>query len=129
MALRRLRQWGLCLSKPHSSYANDYRWNSYNYYSCAPNETIIHSNAQALVDLGLKDRGYHYVTVDCGWTLPSRTAQGTMTWNPQRFPSGYPALGDFLHGLGLGFGVYSDGGAQMCMTGDPVQVGSLCALE
>jgi len=80
----------------------------------------------ALVDLGLQEKGYHFVTIDCGWTLPNRTADGTITWNPARFPSGYPALGDFLHERGLGFGIYSDGGIQMCMTGEPVQVGSLC---
>lgn len=102
------------------------RWNSYNHYSCSPNESIVHSNAQALVDLGLKTSGYHYATVDCGWTLPARAADGTITWNPALFPSGYPALGDFIHGLGLKFGVYSDGGVQMCMTGTPAQVGSLC---
>ncbi|PMD45999.1 carbohydrate-binding module family 35 protein [Hyaloscypha variabilis F] len=100
-------------------------WNSYNHYSCAPNETIIHSNAQALVNLGLQTLGYHYVTVDCGWTLPNRAENGTLTWNPARFPSGYFALGDFIHSLGLGFGVYQDAGIQTCMTGEPTQVGSL----
>lgn len=65
------------------------------------------------------------MTVDCGWTLPTRTSSGTMTWNTARFPSGYPALGTFLHGLNLGFGVYADGGTQTCMTGDPAQIGSL----
>jgi alpha-galactosidase len=68
------------------------------------------------------------VTVDCGWTLPNRTAAGALTWNPARFPSGYPALGTFVHGLGLKFGVYSDGGIEDCMTGSPVQAGSLGML-
>jgi len=104
------------------------RWNSYNHYNCAPNESIVHSNAQALVDLGLQARGYHYVTIDCGWTLPNRTSSGTLTWNTARFPSGFPALGEFIHKLGFGFGVYSDAGVQMCMTGEPAQVGSLCML-
>lgn len=106
-----------------------HRWNSYNHYSCSPNESIIHSNAQALVDLGLQGMGYHFVTVDCGWTLPNRTANGTLTPNSARFPSGYPALSTFIHGLGLGFGVYSDAGVKMCMTGEPEQVGSLCSLS
>ncbi|TVY50818.1 putative alpha-galactosidase D [Lachnellula cervina] len=109
---------GLALTPPMG-------WNSYNHYSCSPNESIVHSNAQALVDLGLQAQGYHFVTVDCGWTLPDRTANGTMTWNAAIFPSGFPALGTFLHNLGLGFGVYSDAGIQMCMTGEPAQVGSL----
>ncbi|KAK2624138.1 hypothetical protein QTJ16_006772 [Diplocarpon rosae] len=101
-------------------------WNSYNHYSCSPNETIVRSNAQALVDLGLKDLGYHFVTVDCGWTLPDRSADGTLQWNPDRFPQGGgKELGDYLHGLGLGFGVYSDAGIKMCMNGEPEQAGSL----
>ncbi|TVY23780.1 putative alpha-galactosidase D [Lachnellula hyalina] len=109
---------GLALTPPMG-------WNTYNHYSCSPNETIVHSNAQALVDLGLQAQGYHFVTVDCGWTLPDRLANGTMTWNSAIFPSGFPALGIFVHNLGLGFGVYSDAGIQMCMTGTPAQVGSL----
>lgn len=104
-------------------------WNSYNHYSCSPNETIIKSNAQALVDLGLFDLGYDYATCDCGWTLPNRTANGTMTWNPAVFPSGFPALGEFIHGLGLKWGVYSDSGIQMCMpAGELNQTGSLCKI-
>lgn len=103
-------------------------WNSYNHYSCAPNETVIKSNAQALVDLGLFELGYDYATCDCGWTVPNRTSNGTMTWNPDRFPSGFPALGEFIHGLGLKWGVYSDSGIQMCMTGLPNQTGSLCKI-
>ncbi|PBP21796.1 alpha-galactosidase D [Diplocarpon rosae] len=100
-------------------------WNSYNHYSCSPNETIVRSNAQALVDLGLKDLGYHFVTVDCGWTLPDRSADGTLQWNPDRFPQGGgKELGDYLHGLGLGFGVYSDAGIKMCMNGEPEQAGT-----
>lgn len=86
----------------------------------------MRSNAQALVDLGLKAKGYHFVTTDCGWTLPARDANGKLTWNPARFPTGLPALGQFIHSLGLGFGVYSDSGIKMCMVGPPEQVGSLC---
>lgn len=63
--------------------------------------------------------------MDCGWTLPNRSEDGKLTWNPDIFPSGYPALADFLHGLGLKFGVYSDGGIKMCYDGTHDQVGSL----
>ncbi|KAL9109576.1 MAG: hypothetical protein Q9227_005756 [Pyrenula ochraceoflavens] len=89
-------------------------WNSYNHYSCYPNESIIHSNADALVDLGLADLGYTYVTPDCGWSNTNRTTNGTLTWNATLFPSGYPALADYLHGQGLKLGVYSDSGIAMC---------------
>lgn len=87
------------------------------------------SNAQALVDLGLADLGYDYATTDCGWTIPHRTTNGTLTWNETLFPSGFPALGEFIHGIGLRFGVYSDAGVQMCMTGGVNQTGSLCEMS
>ncbi|CRG83386.1 putative alpha-galactosidase D [Talaromyces islandicus] len=99
-------------------------WNSYNHYSCSPNETIIKSNAKALVDLGLDKLGYRYVTTDCGWTVADRLANGSLTWNETLFPNGMPALGDYIHGLGLKFGVYEDAGIETCGTGIP-QAGSL----
>ena len=99
-------------------------WSSYNHYSCFPNQSIIESNAKALINFGLADLGYHYVTTGCGWTIPHRTKQDTLTWNATLFPDGFPALGDYIHGLGLGFGVYSDSGVQMCMVGLPNQTGS-----
>jgi len=101
-------------------------WNSYNHYSCQPNQSIIRSNAKALADFGLADLGYHYVTTDCGWTTPDRTADGALTWNTTLFPDGFPATGQYIHSLGLGFGVYSDAGVQMCATpSNSNQTGSL----
>ena len=116
--LRKRLDNGLALTPPMG-------WNSYNHYSCFPNQSIIESNAKALVDLGLADLGYTYVTTDCGWTIPDRTPNGTLTWNETLFPDGFPAMGEYIHSLGLGFGVYSDSGVQMCMTGLPNQTGSL----
>lgn len=60
-----------------------------------------------------------------GWTVPERTSDGIQTWNKTLFPDGFPALGQFIHDLGLGFGVYSDSGIQTCMVGTPNQTGSL----
>lgn len=66
------------------------------------------------------------MTTDCGWTLPNRLANGSLTWNPALFPSGYPALGSYLHNLGLLFGVYEDAGIETCSTTEAgTQVGSL----
>lgn len=109
---------GLALTPPMG-------WNSYNHYNCAPNQSIILSNAEAVVSLGLADLGYTYVTTDCGWTIPHHIANNTLTWNETLFPDGFPSLGQHIHDLGLHFGVYSDGGVQMCMTGGVNQTGSL----
>ncbi|CAI7658732.1 unnamed protein product [Penicillium manginii] len=102
---------------------NQSRWNTYNHYSCSPNETIVKSNAKALVDLGLDKLGYRYVTIDCGWTIPDRV-NGSLTWNATNFPSGFPAIGQYIHDLGLLFGVYEDAGIRSCQT-DIEQAGSL----
>ncbi|KAJ5771759.1 hypothetical protein N7520_002288 [Penicillium odoratum] len=121
---------GLVAAAPHRRADNGVAktppmgWNTYNHYSCSPNETIVHSNAQALVDLGLADLGYTYVTTDCGWTVADRLANGSLTWNATLFPSGFPALGEYLHNLGLLFGVYEDAGIKTCSEGQD-QAGSL----
>jgi alpha-galactosidase len=84
----------------------------------------VRSNAKALVDLGLDKLGYRYVTTDCGWTVADRLANGSLTWNETLFPTGFPALGTYIHDLGLLFGVYEDAGIQTCGTGIE-QAGSL----
>jgi hypothetical protein len=89
-------------------------WNSYNHYGCVPTEEIMKTNAQGLVDHGLAALGYVYVTPDCGWMTSERDATGQLVWNTTLFPSGGPALGDFLHGIGLKFGLYSGAGYYQC---------------
>jgi hypothetical protein len=89
-------------------------WNSYNYYNCFPNETIIKTNADGLVKSGLADLGYKMVTADCGWNAPERDAAGKLQFNPALFPSGGPALGKYIHDRALKFGLYSGGGYYQC---------------
>lgn len=111
----------------YTNLGNPHSWNTYNHYSCSPNESIVHSNAKALVDLGLGDLGYRYVTTDCGWTVADRLPDGSLTWNETLFPSGFPALGKYIHDLGLLFGVYEDAGIRTCQV-NIEQAGSLCML-
>ncbi|OKL59268.1 hypothetical protein UA08_05886 [Talaromyces atroroseus] len=87
--------------------------------------SIVQSNAQALVNLGLASLGYRYVTTDCGWTVADRLPDGSLIWNSTLFPQGFLALGQFLHGLGLLFGVYQDAGILSCGS-PPNQTGSQC---
>ncbi|KAK7462459.1 hypothetical protein VKT23_008058 [Stygiomarasmius scandens] len=89
-------------------------WNSYNAFLCDTTETQYQANAQALVDLGLDKLGYQYFNLDCGWQGTSRNSTGGFTWNTTTIPSGIPALSDFVHNLGLKFGLYSDGGFFAC---------------
>jgi hypothetical protein len=99
-------------------------WNSYNTWSCSPSEDKIKESAQGLIALGLDKVGYNFVTVDCGWPSHDRDADGRLQWNATLFPSGGKALGDFLHGLGLDFGLYSGAGFLQCGSTDlPASLG------
>jgi alpha-galactosidase len=64
-------------------------WNSYNAYGCdnpRPSETIIKTNAQGLVNLGLAKLGYTYVKPDCGWDSNFRDSSGQKVWNFNKVP-------------------------------------------
>jgi len=99
----------------HKSATPPMGWNSYNAYSCTPSEEIIKLNAQGLKDLGFQELGYDIVTVDCGWPTDARDpATGALVWNETLFPSGPHALGEFVHGLGMKFGLYSGAGYLQC---------------
>ncbi|KAG7445709.1 glycoside hydrolase family 27 protein [Guyanagaster necrorhizus] len=89
-------------------------WNLYNAFLCATVEDDYRAAAQALVDLGLADAGYKYMNLDCGWQGTERDSDGGFTWNSSIIPSGIPALADYVHSLGLEFGLYSDGGYYAC---------------
>jgi len=88
-------------------------WNSWNHYGCNIDETLIRRTADALVSSGLRDAGYVYVNLDDCWH-GARDVDGTIQPDPQRFPSGMKALGDYLHQRGLKFGIYSDAGVTTC---------------
>ncbi|TLS27350.1 hypothetical protein PpBr36_05103 [Pyricularia pennisetigena] len=99
-------------------------WNSYNHYNCLPTEDDIKQSAQGIVDLGFADLGYNIVTTDCGWNGRDRDEQGRQQWNATLFPSGGKALGDFIHSLGLKFGLYSGAGYFQCGSTDlPASLG------
>jgi alpha-galactosidase len=88
-------------------------WNSWNKFACNVSEDLIRQTADAMVKSGMKDAGYQYVNIDDCW-LKQRDQQGNPVPDPERFPSGMKALGDYIHSLGLKFGIYSDAGIHTC---------------
>jgi alpha-galactosidase len=88
-------------------------WNSWNKFGCNVSEDMIKSMADALVKSGMKDAGYQYVNIDDCWQV-GRGANANIVVDPQRFPHGMKAVGDYIHSLGLKFGVYSDAGSKTC---------------
>ena len=88
-------------------------WNSWNKFACNVNEDMVRSMADAMVKSGMKDAGYQYVNVDDCWQV-RRKANGNIVADPERFPHGMRALGDYIHSVGLKFGLYSDAGSKTC---------------
>jgi alpha-galactosidase len=88
-------------------------WNSWNKFACNVSDELIRGMADALVKSGMKDAGYEYINIDDCWQV-GRDASGNVIVDPQRFPHGMKAVGDYVHLLGLKFGVYSDAGSQTC---------------
>ncbi len=88
-------------------------WNSWNKFACNVSEDMIKSMADAVVKSDMKDAGYVYVNIDDCWQV-GRDANANIVADPQRFPHGMKAVGDYIHSLGLKFGVYSDAGSKTC---------------
>ncbi len=102
-------------------------WNSYDYYDTTVNEAQVKANADYMAE-HLKEFGWEYVVVDIEWysndagTLRDRyqyipfgdvemDAYGRFLPAPARFPSsaggkGFGPLADYVHGLGLKFGIH-----------------------
>jgi len=88
-------------------------WNSWNKFGCNINEKIARDTADAMVSSGMKAAGYEYIVIDDCWH-GKRDANGFITADPEKFPSGIKALADYVHSKGLKFGIYSDAGRMTC---------------
>jgi len=97
---------GLALTPPMG-------WNTWNKFACNVSDELVRGMADAMVKSGMKDAGYQYVVIDDCWQV-SRDAQGSIVADAQRFPHGIKAVADYVHSLGLKFGIYSDAGALTC---------------
>ena len=101
------RTSGAVLTKPPMGF------NSWNYYHCNIDENTLHALADAMVANGMKDAGYEYINIDDCWQV-ARGADGSITPDPARFPSGMKAVADYIHSRGLKFGVYTARGSRTC---------------
>lgn len=102
-------------------------WNSYDYYDTTVNEEQVKANADYMA-AHLKQYGWEYVVVDIqwyAWGAGSRREKyqyipfsklemdeyGRLFPCPERFPSsankaGFKPLADYIHSLGLKFGIH-----------------------
>lgn len=102
-------------------------WNSYDYYDTTVNEARVKANADYMA-AKLKEFGWQYVVVDIEWFahgagskrdkyqyIPFNELEmdeyGRLLPDPERFPSsaggaGFQPLADYIHSLGLKFGIH-----------------------
>ena len=103
---------GLALTPPMG-------WYPWNEFGQEPqNEKLIKEIVDALIASGMKDAGYAYVGPDEGICF-SRGADGKLTTNLSRYPSGLRGLGDYIHQRGLKYALYTDAGARTCSKAMP----------
>ncbi|MEM9659060.1 MAG: glycoside hydrolase family 27 protein, partial [Planctomycetota bacterium] len=99
-------------------------WNSWDCFGVSVREEEIRANAEFLADRLLRF-GWEYVVVDLAWYSPTANTEnykkygleqlidpyGRLVPDPIRFPSsaggrGFKPLADFVHSLGLKFGIH-----------------------
>jgi alpha-galactosidase len=89
-------------------------WNSWNHFNSRLNETVVRTTADLLVSTGLAAKGYVYVNMDDTWAGGRDSATGVVYPIAEKFPSGIPALVEYVHSKGLKFGIYTDVGHSTC---------------
>ncbi|MDQ0258077.1 hypothetical protein J2S74_005541 [Evansella vedderi] len=98
-------------------------WNSWDCYGASVTEEEVKGNADYIYNY-LKEYGWEYVVVDIQWYEPTADSSRYHPFAPlemdeysrlqpatNRFPSakngtGFKALGDYIHSLGLKFGIH-----------------------
>ena len=88
-------------------------WNSWNAFGSGNTEALTKRVAEKIVELGLDKLGYKYVVLDDG-CYKSERVNGLLSNEEEKFPSGFKALADHLHSMGLKFGMYNDIGTNLC---------------
>merc|ERR1719273_2959202 len=80
------------------------------------NETLIKEVAQSVKKNGLYFVGYNYINIDDGWGAYDRDpSTGKIVGHATKFPSGMRSLGDYLHNMGLKFGLYTSRWNRTCV--------------
>jgi alpha-galactosidase len=80
-------------------------------------ENIVRSTALAMTTNGMQQRGFTMLMLDDCWAALSRTPNGELTWDANRFPHGMPALAAYVHQLGFEISLYTSVGNTTCSSG------------
>ena len=117
-------------------------WSSWSFLRKQPTAEKIEAQARALKQSGLQSVGYNYVNLDDFWYPcpgpqgPDVGPYGRWVIDSSRFPphgdtNGIKAVADYLHGLGMKFGIYITPGIskQAVSKNTPIQGTSYTAAE
>src|SRR6185437_3856175 len=99
-------------------------WSSWSFIRKDPTAAKINAQARALKDSGLQKLGYEYINIDDFWYRcpgpqgPDVDEYGRWVTDTSRFPSqgdadGIKAVADYIHSLGMKFGIYMTPGISM----------------
>ena len=88
-------------------------WNSWNAFGSGNTQELTKQMADAMVRLELDKAGYAYLVLDDGCYRAQRVDE-RLSNEEVKFPDGFRALSDYVHGRGLKFGMYNDIGTNLC---------------
>lgn len=122
----------LCMSNPQPAKAEKnglgrtpvLGWSSWSFLRKNPSTENVKAQARALQESGLQKVGYEYVNLDDFWYEcpgpqgPDVGPYGRWVTNSSKFPgqgdvNGIKVLADYVHSLGLKFGIYVTPGISM----------------
>jgi Alpha galactosidase A/Alpha galactosidase C-terminal beta sandwich domain len=92
-------------------------WSSWSFLRLGANASQIEGEAHAMISTGLAAVGYEYINIDDGWYQcpgpqgPNVDQYGRWVINGSNYPAvssenGIKALAEYVHSLGLKFGIY-----------------------
>jgi hypothetical protein len=92
-------------------------WSSWSFLRKDPSAAKVEAQARAMQDSGLQKLGYNYINLDDFWYQcpgpqgPNVDSYGRWVTDPSKFPpqgdtNGIKVVADFMHGLGMKFGIY-----------------------
>ena len=110
-------------AEPDKNLAPTMGWSSWNTYGINISEQLIREQADAMASSGLKEAGYEYINIDDGYFGRRDSTDGHLLIHPEKFPNGLRPLVDYIHGLGLKAGIYTDAGDNTCASGQGAEWG------
>jgi Alpha galactosidase A/Alpha galactosidase C-terminal beta sandwich domain len=117
-------------------------WSSWSFLRAQPTAAKLEAQARALQSSGLQNIGYEYINLDDFWYQcpgsqgPNVGPYGRWLTDPSRFPpqgdtNGIKVVADYIHSLGLKFGIYVTPGIskQAVSKNTPIQGTSYTAAQ